>query len=130
MESEAPRKKKRSKLSKAIDLVLRYWHVGTTSVLFGGMVLGIPFIRLGVWHTLAIATGGALVISGILQSRHWPYQVRGVLAFMHVGLLALVHFQHDLLLPVLTAVLLFGFFGSNLPGNLRHWSLLHRERVD
>ncbi|GFO69043.1 hypothetical protein GMLC_26220 [Geomonas limicola] len=130
MESEAPRKKKRSKLSKTIDLVLRYWHVGTSSVLFGGMVLGIPFERLGVWHTLAIVTGGSLVLSGICQSRHWSYQVRGLLAFTHVGLLALVHFQHDWVLPVLTAVLLCGFLGSNLPGNLRHWSVLHGERVD
>jgi hypothetical protein len=123
-------KKRRSGATKAVDLLLRCAHVGTASVLFGGLQLGVPFARLGSWHTLAGATGGALILAGICQSRHWPYQGRGVLAIIHVLLLGLVHSYHDLIAPLLVVVLVVGMIGSNLPGHLRHWSLLHGERVD
>ena len=123
-------KKKRSAGSKTLDLVLRSFHVGAASVLFGGMVLAVPFTRLSSWHSLAIASGGALLIAEACRSRHWVYQVRGLMSILHVGLLGLVHYRPDLLAPVLTAVLASGVIGSNLPGSVRHWSLVHRCRID
>ena len=123
-------KKRRSGAAKALDLVLRCFHVGAASVLFGGVVLAVPFAALCSWHTLAIASGGALIVAEATHSRHWLYQLRGLMAITHVGLLALVHFRHDLLAPVLVAVLVTGVLGSHLPGYLRHWSVVHRRRVD
>jgi hypothetical protein len=123
-------KKRRSGVSKALDLVLRTGHIGAASVLFGGLVLAVPFPALAVWHTLAIASGGFLIIAGFSQTRHWGYQVRGLMALVHVGLLGLLHYRHDLVVPVLAAVLAFGVFGSNMPGHLRHWSVLHGQRMD
>ena len=131
LEVEAKKeKKRRSGASKSLDLALRFCHLGAASVLFGGLVLSVPFTQLSHWHALAIATGAALIVAGVCQSRHWPYQGRGLMALVHVGLLGLLHYRHDLTLPVLTAVLIFGFFGSNMPGYLRHWSVLHGERMD
>lgn len=122
--------KKRSGASKALDLVLRSFHVGAASVLFGGLILAVPFSRLSVWHALTIGTGGALIIAEACRSRHWIYQVRGLMAILHVGLLGLVHYRPDLLVPALTAVLACGVVGSNLPGSLRHWSVVHGQRID
>ena len=123
-------KKRRSGAAKTLDLVLRSFHVGVTSVLFGGLILAVPFARLSLWHTLVIATGGVLILSEASRSRHWVYQVRGLVAITHVALLGLIHYRHDLLLPALTAVLATGVVGSNLPGYLRHWSIVHGERID
>jgi hypothetical protein len=123
-------KKRRSGVSKGLDLVLRTCHIGAAGVLLGGMVLSVSFRALSTWHTLAIATGGVLIVAGFSQTRHWGYQVRGLMALVHVGLLGLLHFRHDLVVPVLAAVLAFGVFGSNMPGHLRHWSVVHGQRVD
>ena len=123
-------KKRRPGWVKGVDVTLRTGHIGVTGVLFGGAILAVPFDRLFLWHHLAIATGAALAVSGICQSRHWPYQVRGVMAFGHVGLMGLIHLRPDLMTPVLTAVLVLGVVGSNMPGHIRHWSLVHGERVD
>jgi hypothetical protein len=123
-------KKRRSGSSKVLDLVLRSFHVGAASVLFGGLILSVSFSRLSAWHTLAMATGGALIIAEACHSRHWPYQGRGLMAIVHVGLLGLVHFRPDSMVPVLIAVLVFGVFGSNMPGYLRHWSVVHGQRMD
>lgn len=127
------RKKEKKRLPgwvKGVDLSLRSCHIGVTAVLFGGVVWGVSFTQLLPWHHLAIATGSALVVAGVCQCRHWPYQVRGVMATGHVGLLGVVHFWPELMAPILTAVLVLGVVGSNMPGYIRHWSIIHGRRVD
>lgn len=128
-ENKADRKR-RTVWPKYLDLLLRICHVGASSVLFGGLIWAVPFTRLSGWHQLTIATGSALIISGICRSRHWPYQGRGVTAGVHVALLWLVHSRPATMVPALAAVLVSGVIGSHLPGNIRHWSLLHGRRVD
>ncbi|MDA8428550.1 MAG: hypothetical protein M0T70_04780 [Geobacteraceae bacterium] len=123
-------KKQRSDWPKLLDLVLRSWHVGASSVLFGAVVWGVPFVRFSTWHHLTIASGCALIISGICRCRHWPYQGRGLMAAAHIGLIALIHGRPDPNMEVLAMVLVAGVVGSHLPGNLRHWSLLHGRRID
>lgn len=115
---------------KYLDLTLRVCHVATSSVLFGGIVWAVPFARLATWHHLTIATGAALVITGICRSRHWPYQGRGVAAWLHAGLIGLAHVRPETMVPLLATVLALGVIGSHLPGNIRHWSLLHGRRID
>lgn len=123
-------KKQRSAWPKFLDLFLRVCHIGSSTVLFGGIVWAVPFVRLATWHHLSIATGCALIISGIYGSRHWPYQGRGLTAALHVGLVWLVHIRPESSLKMLAAALVFGVIGSHLPGNIRHWSLLHGRRMD
>ena len=119
------KRNKRPAWTRTLDVVLRTAHVAVTSVLFGGAVCGVPFYRLFSWYYLAIATGCALIASEVYHCRHWPYQGRGVMALIHVGLLGLIHLRSDLLVPVLTAVLVFGMVGSHMPKNLRYWSFVH-----
>jgi hypothetical protein len=113
-----------------VDLALRSCHIGTSSVLFGGLVLAIPFARLSTWHGLAIATGSALIIFNISKCRHWPYQGRGVMAWLHVGLIGLIHLWQVQMIPILATALAVGVIGSHMPGFLRHWSFVHRRRID
>ncbi|MGA7827982.1 MAG: hypothetical protein WCA04_09995 [Geobacteraceae bacterium] len=123
-------KKRRPGWIQALDLVLRIWHIGVTSVLFGGVVCGVSIVLLFTWHNLAIASGSALIISRICQSRHWLYQVRGIVALTHVGLLGIVHLHPEHAVPVLTVVLVLGVLSANLPGYIKQWSLVHRCRVE
>ena len=123
-------KKRRSDGPKYVDLLLRVCHVVTSSVLFGGIVWAAPFVRLVTWHYLTIATGAALIIFSICRSRHWPYQGRGVVAWLHAGLIGLAHVLPEAMMPVLVTVLALGVIGSHLPGSIRHWSLLHGRRID
>lgn len=117
--------KRRSGWSKALDLFLRSCHIGTSSVLLGGVVWDIPFTRLSTWHYLTISTGCALIIFNICKSRHWPYQGSGLMAALHVGLFWFVHARPELMAPVLATALTVGVVGSHMPGSLRHWSLVH-----
>jgi hypothetical protein len=110
-----------------LDIILRTAHVLVISVLFGGAVLKIPVAGLFHWQYLAAGTGIALIASEVLHSRHWPYQGRGVLVFIHIGLFSLVGFRPDLALPCLLAAIVVGMFGSHMPKRLRYWSFVHRQ---
>lgn len=121
---------KRPVWPKVVDLLLRSCHIGTSSVLFGGIVWAVPYLRLSAWHHLAIATGIFLIILNIWRSRHWPYQGRGVMAWLHIGLVWLVHVWPAHALSMLVTALAFGVVGSHMPGALRHWSFVHRRRID
>jgi len=122
--------KKRSGWNKVIDLILRSCHIGTSSVLFGGLYWAVPFTRLATWHHLVIATGSSLILFNIYRCRHWPYQGRGLAAALHVSLLWLVHARPAIMTPLLAAVLTAGVVGSHMPAFLRHWSLVHRRILD
>jgi len=123
-------KKAGSSSSKVVDMVLRCWHVAVASVLAGGVFWGLPFARLVPWHVLTIASGVCLVAHGIYKSRHWFYQGNGVMAELHVALLALVHVHKVLAAPVLTLVVVTGVVGSHMPRKLRHYSFVHKKRID
>jgi hypothetical protein len=122
--------KKRRSWTKPVDLFLRSCHIGTTSVLFGGIVWAVPHTRLSTWHYLAIATGSALIIFNIFRCRHWPYQGRGMAAWLHIGLLWLAYISPELKMPVLSTALAVGVIGSHMPGSIRHWSLVHGRRIE
>lgn len=116
--------------TRTLDLILRSAHIAVTSAVFGGAVFGAPDERLLIWNQLAIVTGIALIALAVHHSRHWPYQVCGVLAAVHIALIGLVFPFPALTAPVLAAALVTGVIGSHLPKKYRHWSLVHKRVMD
>lgn len=112
---------------RLLDILLRTAHVIGMSALFGGAVFKAPSSALILWQYLAAVTGAFLILSELLHSRHWPYQGRGVMVYIHVGIFSLVCIRPDLALPGLLAVILFGMLGSHMPKRYRYWSFLHRQ---
>lgn len=127
---KSPEMKKKSRWNKIVDMILRSCHIGTASVLFGGLFWAVPYSRLASWHQLTIATGSALIIFNIYRCRHWPYQGRGLMAALHVGLFWPVHSWPVNMSPLLATALVIGVVGSHMPAFLRHWSLVHRRILD
>jgi TctA family transporter len=113
--------------TRFLDIALRTAHVLVISVLVGGAVFRIPLDQLVPFQRLAVVTGLALIISEIFHRPHWPTQVRGVMVFVHAGLLGLVILQPDLAVAWLLTALVFGMAGSHLPKRIRHWSYVLRR---
>jgi hypothetical protein len=120
---------KRPAWTRFLDIALRTAHVLVISALFGGAVFRIPLDQLVPFQRLAVITGLALIVSEIFHRPHWPTQVRGVMVFVHAGLLGLVILRPDLAVAWLLTALVFGMVGSHLPKRIRHWSyvLWHAE---
>ncbi|BDG05562.1 hypothetical protein [Anaeromyxobacter oryzae] len=115
---------------RGIAIAVRTVHLGAMAVLVGGVQLAAPRQALHPWLALTAASGLALLALEARHSRHWPYQARGVLTFLHLGAPAL------LLVPALPgraatlAALALGAVGSHLPRAVRKWSFRHRCVVD
>lgn len=127
---KSPEMKKKSGWNKVVDMILRSCHIGTASVLFGGLFWAVPYASLATWHHLTIATGGALIIFNIYRCRHWPYQGRGLMAALHVSLFWPVHVWPANTTPLLATALVIGVVGSHMPAIIRHWSIVHRRVLD
>lgn len=127
----SPEKKyKRPAWSRHMDVILRTAHVAVTSVVFGGAVFAVPAQRLFSWYYLTIATGIGLIASEVYHSYHWPYQGRGAMVLIHVGVLGLIHIRPDLATPVLAIALVFGMVGSHMPKRFRYWSFVHKRIIE
>jgi hypothetical protein len=122
-----PEGKRRPRWTRFLDIALRSAHVLVISALFGGAVFGIPPDQLVPLQQLAIATGSMLIVSEIFHRPHWPTQIRGLLVFIHAGLLGLVILRPDLAVVWLTTALVLGMVGSHLPKIIRHWSYVLRR---
>ena len=118
---------KRPKWTRFLDIALRTAHVLVISILFGGAVFRIPVDQLVPWQHLAMATGVMLIVSEIIHHTHWLTQIRGLMVFIHAGLLGLAILRPDLAVIFLLSSLVFGLVGSHLPKKIRYWSFVLRR---
>ena len=120
---------------RALAIVIRTTHIGAMAILVGGHHFAALDPSLRLWKILTAATGLALLLSEASRSRHWFYQVRGVIALAHVGALALIPIsvlagRPALAGSALVAALVIGSIGSHLPKTVRKWSFRHRRIVE
>jgi hypothetical protein len=125
--SVTEQQKKRPLWTRFVDIALRSAHVLVISVLFGGAVFNIPASQLLPLQRLAVVTGVALIVSEIFHRPHWPTQIRGVMVFVHAGLLGLAILRPNLAVSCLCAALVLGMVGSHMPKKFRHWSYTLRR---
>lgn len=120
-------KTKRPLWTRFLDIALRIAHVLVVSILFGGAVFKIPIDQLAPFRHLTAITGTLLIVSEIFHRPHWPTQIRGLMVFIHAGLLGLVIFLPELTVVWLSAALVLGIVGSHMPKKFRHWSYILRR---
>ncbi|MCW8329842.1 hypothetical protein MD588_13595 [Photobacterium sp. SDRW27] len=96
----------------------------------GGILYGVERGLWLNWWILAMTTGVIMMSLEISRSKLWVIQLKGVLTFVKLGLLASFFIlpQHK---PVLfITVLLMSVFVAHGPAGLRHYSIWHRRRID
>ncbi|WP_245905414.1 hypothetical protein [Photobacterium lipolyticum] len=109
---------------------LRALHILGVAASSGGILYGVDkHLWLG-WWMLAMSTGLIMMTLEITRSRLWIIQLKGVLTFVKLGLLASFWLipQHK---PVLfISILVMSVFIAHGPAGLRHYSIWHRRRID
>lgn len=115
---------------RAVDIVLRTVHIAGAGILVGGHVYGVDAGRLVGALAVTVASGAGLIATEIWHSRHWPYQVRGILVMLKLAALGFVLVWWPGRVWVLLVVLAVGTIGSHVPRRYRHYSLVHRRCVD
>ena len=115
---------------RAVDIALRTVHIAAAGVLVGGHVFGVTAPELVAALYATIGSGAGLVVTEVWHSRHWPYQVRGLMVLLKLAILCLVCAWWGARVGILLAVLAVGAIGSHVPRLYRHYSIVHGRVVD
>ncbi len=119
-----------SAAARAVGIALRTAHLGAMAALLGGQRVAVGEPSLRTWQAATVLTGLALLVSEASHSRHWIYQVRGLTALAHAGVLPFLPLAGGKAWTLLAAALVVGSVGSHLPRGLRKWSFRHGKVVD
>jgi len=104
---------------------LRTLHLIAVGALYGGHLYDVEAARLLPALFSVLLTGGLLLGFEVWQSRIWLVQVRGVVTFLKLGLVASCRLAPDLTVAILTLAMVIGSVSSHMPSRWRYYSVLH-----
>ena len=114
---------------RAWNIAFRTMHIGSSSVILGGHVLGVERDRILVWLYLTLLTGVCLSLIEAYPSWVWFWQGRGVCVLGKLVLLCLIPWLWEYRIAILAMVLVVASVGAHMPARYRYYSLLHRRVV-
>lgn len=79
---------------------------------------------------IAMTTGSLLMLWEILRDWRWLIQLKGVLTLVKLGLLGLFIPLASYKAELLIIIVLLSVVVSHGPAGLRHYSIIHRRRID
>ncbi|MEZ8739452.1 hypothetical protein L4D00_21805 [Photobacterium swingsii] len=109
---------------------LRALHITGIAMASAGILYQVESYQWQMWWMLAMATGVLMMISEILSSRLWLIQLKGVLTFVKLGLLASFIIIPESKPALFATILILSVFIAHGPAGLRHYSIWHRRRID
>ncbi|MCE9679362.1 hypothetical protein LZP69_09260 [Shewanella sp. AS1] len=109
---------------------LRALHILGVVGAGGGVILDTFNETWNHYWMLAMITGALLMLWEIIRDWRWLIQLKGVLTLAKLLLLLLfiplAQYQHELVI----VIILLSVIVSHGPAGLRHYSIIHRRRID
>ncbi|WP_372871402.1 hypothetical protein [Shewanella sp.] len=96
----------------------------------GGVLLGVAKPEWQHFWTMAMISGCALMGWEILRDWRWLIQLKGVLTLLKLLLLALFIPFPEYKSTLFVIILMLSVVVSHGPAGLRHYSVLHRRRIE
>lgn len=109
---------------------LRAFHILGIVGAGGGILLQVPQEHWLNYWILAMVTGSILMLWELIRDWRWIIQLKGVLTLAKVGLLCLFIPLSQYKPSIFVTVLLLSVIVSHGPAGLRHYSVVHRRRID
>lgn len=110
---------------RAVRIGARSLHLVSFGGLFGEAVHTGAVDAGGPWVAATVLSGGLLAALELAGGRIWLVQVRGLLTYVKVALLALALARPASATACLLAAILVGGVSSHMPGRFRYHSIVH-----
>ncbi len=110
---------------RALRIGVRSLHLVSFGGLFGEAVHGGAVDGSGPWVAATVITGGMLAALELGGGWIWLVQVRGLLTYLKMALLAFALARPGAATVCLVAAILVGGISSHMPGRLRYHSVVH-----
>ncbi len=108
---------------------LRTLHILAVAGVGGGILFG---LEKGLWINywwLALVSGVLMMLIDIISNPVWVVQVRGLVIFLKLILLAFMGNGAGLDSLLLALIIIISAVISHAPGKLRYYSLYHRKVI-
>ncbi|MGB5485782.1 MAG: hypothetical protein WBN06_00115 [Lysobacterales bacterium] len=108
---------------------LRTLHILAVAGVGGGILFG---LEKGLWINywwLALVSGVLMMLIDIISNPVWVVQVRGLVIFLKLILLAFMGNGAGLDSLLLTLIIIISAVISHAPGKLRYYSVYHRKVI-
>ena len=108
---------------------LRTLHLLAVAGVGGGILFGLEKdLWINYWW-LALVSGGLMMVIDIASNPVWIVQVRGLVIFLKLILLAFLGSNPSLDGLLLAVIIIMSGIISHAPGQLRYYSLYHRRVI-
>jgi hypothetical protein len=108
---------------------LRTLHILAVAGVGGGILFGLEKdLWINYWW-LALVSGVLMMLIDIISNPVWVVQVRGLVIFLKLILLAFMGNGAGLDSLLLTLIIIISAVISHAPGKLRYYSLYHRKVI-
>lgn len=109
---------------------IRALHILGVAISSGGFIYHLDKALWLNWWLLAMFSGVLMMVQEIYRSKLWLIQLKGVLTFIKLGLLASIALLPQQQPNIYITVLLLSVFIAHGPAGLRHYSIWHRRVID
>ncbi|CEO39506.1 hypothetical protein [Photobacterium kishitanii] len=109
---------------------IRAAHILGVAISSGGFIFHLDKALWLNWWLLSMFSGGLMMAQEIYRSKLWLIQLKGVLTFIKLGLLASIILIPQQQPNIYIIVLLLSVFIAHGPAALRHYSIWHRRVID
>lgn len=106
---------------------IRALHILGIAISSGGFIFHLDKALWLNWWLLAMFSGLLMMAQEIYRSKLWLIQLKGVLTFVKLGLLASIALIPQQQPHIYILVLLLSVFIAHGPAGLRHYSIWHRR---
>jgi len=120
----------RETVKRWTKISLRTLHILAVAGVGGGILFGLDQdLWINYWW-LALASGALMMMIDIISNPVWLVQVRGLVIFLKLILLALLGQDPSVDRLLLIVIIIISAIISHAPGKLRYYSVLHRRTIE
>ena len=119
----------REAVKRWTKISLRTLHLLAVAGAGGGILFGLEKdLWINYWW-LALVSGALMMVIDIVSNPVWVVQVRGLVIFLKLILLALLGQNPELDRILLIVIIIISGVISHAPGKLRYYSVIHRKTI-
>lgn len=119
----------REAVKRWTKISLRTLHLLAVAGAGGGILFGLEKdLWINYWW-LALVSGALMMVIDIVSNPVWVVQVRGLVIFLKLILLAFLGQDPELDRILLIVIIVISGIISHAPGKLRYYSVIHRKTI-
>jgi len=119
-----------SALKRWSKITLRTLHLLGVAGVGGGVLFGLDYALWVNYWWLALGSGVLLVVIDAIANPLWLMQIRGLVIYIKVVLLALLGRQPDWDIFLIATIIIISAVISHAPSQVRYYSLYHRRVIE